>query len=66
MLSLRKAYVIIAKTTFETPKPISFEDHSVPVESTTFLIAYQKHKPMGIAKSTLEVIGLFFHQLHTN
>ncbi len=28
ILSLKKIYVIIAKTKLDTPKPMSFEDHS--------------------------------------
>ena len=66
ILSFKKTYVIIAKTKLETPKPTSFEVHSSPVSATTFLIAYQKHIPMGIAKNTFVNIGLFSKDFQTN
>ena len=66
ILSLRKTQVKTAKTILPTPKPISFEVQSCPEFSTTFLIAYQKQKPIGIAKIKFDIRGLSFHQSHTN
>ena len=66
MLSFKRIYVKIAKITFETPKPISFEVHKRPVSSTIYLIAYQKQRPIGIAKIRLGNTGLSFHQSQTN
>tara|TARA_Y100000590_G_scaffold444245_1_gene574769 strand:+ start:504 stop:764 length:261 start_codon:yes stop_codon:yes gene_type:complete len=66
MLSFKRKYVSTAKITLETPKPISFEVHKRPVSSTIYLMAYQKHKPIGMAKMKFDNIGLSFHQSQTN
>ena len=55
IVSLIKRDVIIAKMIVPTPKPISFPAQSSPVSCMIFLIAYQKHKPVGIAnKNTVK------------
>lgn len=66
ILSFIKTNVIIAKTVFETPNPINFVDQICSVIENIFLVAYQKHMPMGTAKTTLATTGLFSHQLQTN
>jgi len=66
MLSFIKTYVITAKTIFETPNPKSFDAHSSPVEATIFLMASQKHIPIGTANKKLDNIILSFHQPQTN
>ena len=66
MLSFKKTYVIIAKTKLDTPKPMSFDVHSSPVSATIFLIAYQKHIPIGVAKNTFVNTGLSSNASQTN
>lgn len=66
MLSLSKAYVSMANTKLETPKPTNFEVHNSPLAATICLTAYQKHIPIGIAKITFDKIGLFCQYDHTN
>tara|TARA_R110000765_G_scaffold391725_1_gene484710 strand:+ start:201 stop:479 length:279 start_codon:yes stop_codon:yes gene_type:complete len=66
ILSLRKIYVIIANTKFETPKPRSFEAHTSPVSATTLLIACHKQKPAGTANKRLATSGLSLHHSQTN
>jgi hypothetical protein len=66
MLSLMKAYVITAKTKFDTPKPKSFEAHNSFVAVTIFFAASQKHIPMGTAKRALDKNILSSHHSHTN
>jgi len=66
MLSFKRAYVSIAKITFDTPNPTSFDVQSCPVSSTIYLIAYQKQIPIGIAKIALAKIDLSFHHSQTN
>tara|TARA_R100001079_G_scaffold98994_1_gene63027 strand:+ start:358 stop:612 length:255 start_codon:yes stop_codon:yes gene_type:complete len=66
MDSFKKTYVNIAKIKFDTPKPISFDAQSSPVDSTIFFTAYQKHIPIGTANIKFATIGLSFHQSQTN
>jgi len=66
MLSLRKIYVIIANTKFDTPKPNSFDAHNSSVAKTIFLMACQKQKPMGIANKIFDKTGLSSHHSQTN
>ena len=66
ILSLRKIYVIIANTKFDTPKHNSFDAHNSSVARTTFFIACQKQKPMGIANKIFDKTGLSSHQSQTN
>jgi hypothetical protein len=66
MLSLRKMYVIIANTKFDTPKPNSFDAHNSSVAKTTFLIACQKQKPIGTANKRVDKTDLSFHQSQAN
>ena len=45
----------MAKIILPTPNPINFEVHSWPVSSTTYLAAYQKQSPIGIANIKFDI-----------